>query len=188
MEKLVILDRDGVINYDSPEYVKSKDEWHPIPGSLQAIKLLKDNGFLVAIATNQSGIARGLYTEKDMHDIHGKMKFLLKIAGTKVDFIAFCPHHPSERCLCRKPQPGLINQILNQFTLLPSDVIMIGDSQRDIEAATNAGCESRLVLTGNGYKTLKENPNFIKEEYVYKDLMEFAETFVKQRTKPKINV
>jgi len=155
MRKLIILDRDGVINQDSPDYIKSVDEWIPIPGSLEAIASLNKAGYTVTVATNQSGIGRGYYTLETLEKIHQKMFASLKIFNGHLDGIFFCPHNPTDHCTCRKPAPGLFHQIFNHFNLKApfSDIISIGDSLRDLEAAQNAGCTPFLVLTGNGEQT-----------------------------------
>lgn len=139
MIKLVILDRDGVINVDSEAYIKSPDEWHPIEGSLEAIARLNDAGIQVAIATNQSGIARGYFTEQTLRHIHEKMESALMAYGGYIDQIFYCPHGPNDRCECRKPKPGLLKQALQYFSVLPNEACFVGDSPRDIEAAKSVG-------------------------------------------------
>lgn len=154
----IILDRDGVVNYDSDAYIKSPDEWHPIPGSLEAIAALNQAGFKVLIATNQSGIARGLYDEAMLYRIHAKFLSALQVVGGEITEIFFCPHHPDDDCLCRKPKPGLLHQIQKKYELNLSETFFIGDSYTDIEAASHAGARPILVLTGNGSKTIIEYP------------------------------
>lgn len=134
-KKLIILDRDGVINYDSDDYIKTPDEWIPIPGSLKAIAQIKQAGFRVAIASNQSGIGRGYYTEETLAAIHQKMQNALMQLGSQIDFIQYCPHLPSKHCLCRKPQPGLLLNIAEYFQCEITGVPFIGDSLSDMEAA-----------------------------------------------------
>lgn len=153
---LIILDRDGVINEDSDQYIKSPEEWLPIPGSLEAIAKLKKQGFTVVIATNQSGIARGLYTEETLTQIHYKMSRLLQEYGEGVDGIYYCPHHPEQHCSCRKPAPGLFLAIAKDLGISLENVICIGDSLRDIQAAQAVSAKPMLVLTGNGRKTLTQ--------------------------------
>lgn len=145
--KLIILDRDGVINYDSQHYIKSPAEWLPIPGSLEALAKLMQAGFTIAIATNQSGIARGLYTHQILADIHTKMRALAEAAGGKIDSIFYCPHHPDEHCHCRKPQPGLLEQIAAHYAVSLAGIPFIGDRWTDVEAALAAGCSPILVET-----------------------------------------
>jgi D-glycero-D-manno-heptose 1,7-bisphosphate phosphatase len=156
--KFIILDRDGVINADSDDYIKSPEEWHPIPGSLEAIATLNQAGFRVLVATNQSGIGRGFYNETMLNRIHEKFMQALKTVGGHVDEIFFCPHHPEEGCVCRKPKPGLFDQIQKKYKLDLSHVYFVGDSITDIQAAEAAGCQSLLVLTGKGQQTLEKNP------------------------------
>ncbi|GGK62313.1 D-glycero-beta-D-manno-heptose 1,7-bisphosphate 7-phosphatase [Amphritea balenae] len=155
MSKLVILDRDGVINYDSDEYVKSVDEWQPIPGSIEAISELCKAGFKVTIATNQSGLARGYFQQSDLDQMHDKLHLLLEKQGGSITQIEFCPHGPDDNCSCRKPLAGMINTILSSHPdTAPGDVFVVGDSLRDLEAGISAGCKPLLVETGKGKKTL----------------------------------
>lgn len=156
----IILDRDGVINYDSDQYIKSPDEWQPIPGSLEAIALLNRHGYQVLVATNQSGIARGHYDLETLDLIHEKLMRELASVGGYVDEIFFCPHHPDEKCNCRKPQPGLIRRIQEKYKINLAETFFIGDSHVDILAAQSAGCKPLLVLTGNGQRLLANFPEF----------------------------
>jgi len=151
--RLVILDRDGVINYDSAEFIKAPDEWVPIAGSLEAIAALTAAGFTVAVATNQSGIARKLIDPPTLEAIHDKMRMLAREAGGEIGRIVFCPHHADDGCACRKPAPGLLLELSRQYGVPLENVPMIGDSERDIEAARSVGGRPILVLTGNGRKT-----------------------------------
>lgn len=150
----IILDRDGVINYESREYIKSPEEWLPIPGSLEAIAALNQAGYQVLVATNQSGLARGYFDLPMLERIHAKLHAALEACGGTLTEIFFCPHHPEDGCLCRKPQPGLLFQIREKYALDLSEVFFVGDSLADVQAANNAGCKPLLVLTGNGQKTL----------------------------------
>lgn len=161
---LIILDRDGVINYDSDEYIKSVDEWEAIPGSLEAIAQLNRHGFKVVVATNQSGIARGLYGVETLDQIHEKLFYELAAVGGYIEEIFFCPHHPADNCFCRKPKPGLLYHIREKYKINLAEVAFIGDSFADVQAAITAGCEPILVKTGNGIKTISENPalSFVK--------------------------
>lgn len=172
--KLVVIDRDGVINKDSPAYIKSSDEWHPIAGSLEAIALLNQAGFTVAVATNQSGIARGLYTEESLQAIHEKMHLATQNKGGKIDSLFYCPHGPEDNCPCRKPKPGLLEQIAEHYGVSLEDVPYVGDSYRDLEAAMNAGAKPVLVLTGNGHQTLAKHSDKLHSIPHYKDLLAFA--------------
>lgn len=133
--KLIILDRDGVINYDSDEYIKSPDEWHPIPGSAEAIALLNQAGYHVAVASNQSGVGRGYYSIHELMAIHEKMENCLAQVGAHLDAIYFCPHTPDDHCQCRKPEPGLLIHIGEYFKCNLSEAYFIGDSLRDAKAA-----------------------------------------------------
>lgn len=157
--KYIILDRDGVINYDSTEYIKSPDEWHAIPGSLEAIAALNRAGYHILVATNQSGIARGYYDLETLSLIHEKLSRELAAVGGYIDEIFFCPHHPDEKCSCRKPQPGMLYQIRDRYGVDLSQTYYIGDSAVDIEVCLTAGCKPILVLTGNGQKTLEKYIN-----------------------------
>ena len=154
--KLVILDRDGVINHDSDDYIKSPDEWIPIPGSLEAIARLNHAGYTVTIATNQSGIARGYFDISTLNAMHEKMHRLVNQEGGHVDGIFFCPHAPTDNCNCRKPLPGLLLQISRRFSISMENAPFIGDSAKDIEAARLAGARPILVKTGKGERTLEK--------------------------------
>ncbi len=153
--KLVILDRDGVINQDSDSYIKSPDEWIPIPGSIDAIARLNHAGWTVAIATNQSGVGRGLFDLITLDSIHQRMREYLVAGGARIDAIAFCPHAPEAACQCRKPQPGLFHSLAQRFHTNLINVPIIGDSWRDIEAALTVHAKPVLVLTGKGNETDK---------------------------------
>jgi D-glycero-D-manno-heptose 1,7-bisphosphate phosphatase len=148
--KLVILDRDGVINFDSDAYIKSPEEWVPIPGSIEAIAALARNGYTVCVATNQAGLARGLFDERTLEAMHDKMRALVDGAGGRIACIAHCPHHPDDGCSCRKPRPGLLLQIAARHAVSLQDVPFIGDSEKDLQAACAAGARPILVRTGNG--------------------------------------
>lgn len=177
MTKLIILDRDGVINYESVKYIKNPDEWLPIPGSLDAIAKLTKAGFTIAIATNQAGIGRGIFDLAALNAIHEKMTNLITEHGGKIKMIKFCPHHPDDKCNCRKPQPGLLLEICQELNIsLPNkDVIFIGDSLRDINAAKAAGVTPVLVLTGNGQDTVDNAPSLREEIKIYDDLAQLCE-------------
>ena len=151
--KLVVLDRDGTINYDSEQYIKSPAEWRPLPGSLEAIARLTQAGWRCVVATNQSGIARGLFDMATLNAIHAEMHRAVTQAGGRIDAIFFCPHAAEEACECRKPKPGLLREIGARLDVELKDVPMIGDSLRDLEAAVAVGCKPYLVLTGKGKKT-----------------------------------
>jgi D-glycero-D-manno-heptose 1,7-bisphosphate phosphatase len=146
--RLVILDRDGTINEDRDDYVKSADEWVPLPGALEAIARLNHAGFHVVVASNQSGLGRGLFDMAALNAMHTKLNQLLAKQGGRVDAVFFCPHAPDEQCECRKPLPGLMMQIGERYGIDLSEVPLVGDSLRDLQAAAAAGCEPHLVRTG----------------------------------------
>lgn len=151
--KLIILDRDGVINYDSDAFIKSPDEWMPIPGSLEAIARLNQAGYRVVVSTNQSGIARGLFNIVTLNAIHQKMHAAAQTVGADIDAVFFCPHAADDNCDCRKPKPGMLREIATRFNVSLKGVPTIGDSLRDLQAGFVAGCMPYLVLTGKGEKT-----------------------------------
>lgn len=162
MPKLVILDRDGVINHESSKFIKSPDEWKPIDGSLNAIATLSQNGYRVVIATNQSGLARGLFDMETLNRIHEKMHKAAQAAGGRIDAIFYCPHGPDDGCDCRKPKTGMLEDISKRYGVDLNNVTAIGDSLRDLQAFAGAGCQPMLVKTGNGKTTLqaaKQNPD-----------------------------
>ncbi|KOF52719.1 D,D-heptose 1,7-bisphosphate phosphatase [Achromobacter sp. DMS1] len=154
--KLIILDRDGVINQDSDAFVKTPDEWVALPGSLQAIARLSQAGWKVVVATNQSGLARGLFDMDTLTAIHAKMRRELAAVGGSVDAVFMCPHGPDDDCSCRKPRPGLFEQIGHRYDADLAGVPAVGDSLRDLQASSAAGCSPWLVMTGNGRKTLQK--------------------------------
>ena len=158
LPKLVILDRDGVINEDSDDYIKSPQEWIPIAGSLEAIARLNHAGITVAVATNQSGIGRGLFSIDDLDQMHAKFQRSLARVGGHVDGIFFCPHAPDAGCDCRKPAPGLMYAIAQRFSMLLTDVPVIGDSKRDVDAALAVKARPILVRTGKGGRTHRNHP------------------------------
>ena len=167
--KLVILDRDGVINHDSPAYIKNPGEWKPIAGSLEAIALLSQAGYRVLVATNQSGVGRGLFEMATLNAIHDKMHRALGLAGGRIDGIFYCPHSNDAGCSCRKPKPGLLEEIAHRFGVSLEGVPVIGDSLRDLQAAVAVGAQPILVLTGKGKKTRKDG-NLPEGTVVYDDL------------------
>lgn len=157
MQQLIILDRDGVINEDSDQFIKSAEEFKAIPGSLEAIARLSQNGYRVVIATNQSGLGRGLFDMDALNKIHNKMHQALANLGGQISAIFFCPHTPDDQCSCRKPKDGMFKEIASTFNVSLKDVPSVGDSLRDLQASFGAGCRPILVLTGKGQKTLSEN-------------------------------
>lgn len=167
--KLIVLDRDGVINHDSDQFIKSPDEWRAIPGSIEAIARLNHAGYRVVVATNQSGIGRGLFDMAMLNSIHEKMVKTLAQAGARLDAIFFCPHTGDSRCECRKPRPGMLVEIGKRFNAELTEVPCIGDSLRDLQAAQAVGAQPMLVLTGKGEKTLRDG-NFPKNTVIFPDL------------------
>lgn len=147
---LIILDRDGVINFESGDYIKTPDEWEPIPGSLDAITRLTQAGHQVVIMTNQSGVGRGLYSEEMLSQIHAKLFQALAALGGCIEKVYYCPHHPDDVCDCRKPKPGMLKQIQQDFNVDLKHCLLIGDSWRDMQAAQTMQCPCWLVKTGNG--------------------------------------
>lgn len=172
MKKLIILDRDGVINEDRPDFVKTEDEWIPIPGSLEAIAQLTRAGFTIVVATNQSGVARKLYSLETLSKIHQKMQHAVESYGGKIDNIYVCPHETKDNCSCRKPKAGLFEQIeaTYQIKFSLTHTPAIGDSLRDLEAALTAGCRPILVLTGNGQTTKQNLPLSLQSIDIFPDL------------------
>ncbi|AZE58420.1 D-glycero-beta-D-manno-heptose-1,7-bisphosphate 7-phosphatase [Pseudomonas fluorescens] len=157
MLKLLILDRDGVINYDSDAYIKSVDEWIPLPGSIEAIAQLSKAGWTVAIATNQSGIARGYYNIPTLEAMHARMRRLVAEQGGEVGLVVYCPHGPDEGCDCRKPKPGMLKIIAEHYKVPLAGIWFVGDSLGDLEAAKAVDSQPVLVKTGKGEKTQVKN-------------------------------
>jgi D-glycero-D-manno-heptose 1,7-bisphosphate phosphatase len=178
--KLIILDRDGVINEDSDDYIKSPEEWIPIPGSLDAIARLNHAGYAVAIASNQSGIARGYFDMESLAAMSVKMNEMLSQHGGRIDAMVFCPHGPKEGCDCRKPKPGMLIEIGNRFKTRLSNVMFVGDNINDIKAARAAGVKPVLVRTGKGEKTVAQLAEYNFDDVpVYDDLDEVVNSILK---------
>lgn len=175
MKKLIILDRDGVINYDSKDYIKCPAEWQPLPGSLPAISRLNTLGYTVAIATNQSGLARKYYDVDTLDAIHNKMFAAALDNNAVIDKVFYCPHGPSDGCGCRKPKPGLLYQIQDHYQIDLKNCYFVGDSLRDIEAAIAVEATPVLVKTGNGEATFNKNADFFRDKLCSADLAGFAE-------------
>ncbi|HTS23243.1 MAG TPA: D-glycero-beta-D-manno-heptose 1,7-bisphosphate 7-phosphatase [Casimicrobiaceae bacterium] len=167
--RLIILDRDGVINHDSDQYIRTPEEWRPIPGSLEAIARLNHAGFRVVVATNQSGLGRGLYDTATMIAINEKMHKALAQVGGRIDAVFFCPHTAEADCDCRKPKAGMLFEIGRRFGVELTGVPSIGDSLRDLQAAEAVGAQPILVLTGKGEKTLREG-RFPANTVIFPDL------------------
>lgn len=175
--KLVILDRDGVINQDSDDYIKSPQEWVPIPGSLEAIARLHREGYRIVVATNQSGVARGLFDLDMLGRIHAKMLELVRAKGGEIDAIFFCPHGPDDGCRCRKPLPGLYEEIIERLKINLHRVYVVGDSERDVVAARAAQGLPVLVRTGKGERTLKRSQQLTGVP-VFDDLSAFTDALL----------
>jgi D-glycero-D-manno-heptose 1,7-bisphosphate phosphatase len=167
--KIIVLDRDGVINYDSEQFIKSPDEWRPIPGSLEAISRLNHAGFRVVVATNQSGLGRGLFDMATLIAIHEKMHKALSQVGGRIDALFYCPHTADSACACRKPKPGMLTEIGQRFGIDLTGVPCVGDSVRDLQCAATVEAQPILVLSGKGEKTLREG-NFPKNTVIFPDL------------------
>jgi D-glycero-D-manno-heptose 1,7-bisphosphate phosphatase len=180
LTKYILLDRDGVINEESPAFIKSPEEFLPLEKSLEAIALLNQHDYKVFVITNQSGLARGLFDEKTLNAIHQKMRDEAAKVGGKIEAIYFCPHQASDLCECRKPKPGLLKQFANDYGVDLADIYFIGDSLRDIQAAQNAGAMPVLVKTGNGVKTLQENPALLTSILIFENLYDAAKSIIKR--------
>ena len=167
--KLIVLDRDGVINYDSEQFIKSPDEWRPIPGSLEAISRLNHAGFRVVVATNQSGLGRGLFDMATLIAINDKMHKALAQLGGRIDALFYCPHTADSACECRKPKPGMLIEIGNRFGVELTGVPCVGDSVRDLDAAAAVEAQPILVLSGKGEKTLRDGA-FPANTVIFPDL------------------
>ncbi|AZS52088.1 D-glycero-beta-D-manno-heptose 1,7-bisphosphate 7-phosphatase [Entomomonas moraniae] len=167
--KLIILDRDGVINHDSDDYIKSVDEWMPIEGSIEAIARLNKAGWTIAVATNQSGIARGYYDLNMLDAMHDKLRQLVASEGGQIGLIAYCPHGPDDGCDCRKPNTGLLKQIADYYQVSLTGKWFVGDSATDLALAERMACQPVLVKTGKGLRTLSKgvNPNVL----IFEDLV-----------------
>lgn len=175
--KMIILDRDGVINQDSDQFIKSPEEWIPIPGSLEAIARLNQSGWRVVLASNQSGVGRGLFGMDTLNAINAKMVESLAQVGGRLDAIFFCPHAADSTCDCRKPKPGLYKQIESRFNVDLTGVPMVGDSLRDLQAGQAVGCQTYLVLTGKGERT-REDPDLPPDTLIFPDLSAIADALL----------
>jgi len=176
--RLVILDRDGVINHDADEFIKTLDEWQPIPGSLEAIGRLSGAGFDVAVATNQSGVGRKLLDTPTLESIHRKMRDAARQAGGDIGKIVYCPHHPDAGCDCRKPLPGLLIQLSRKYGVPLDNVPVVGDSARDVEAAIAVGARPILVRTGKGRGAEQKLVDMGLNVETYDDLAEAADVII----------
>ncbi|MFC6633881.1 D-glycero-beta-D-manno-heptose 1,7-bisphosphate 7-phosphatase [Microbulbifer taiwanensis] len=176
---IIVLDRDGVINADSDAYVKSAEEWIPLPGSIEAMAELSRAGYQLVIATNQSGLALGLFDLDDLEAMHAKMRALVEDAGGEIAAIFYCPHGPDDNCRCRKPNTGMLDAIEAEFDTSLHDCYMVGDKRKDLQAALGKGCKPVLVKTGVGEQTLQQlisEPDArLADTAVFDDLAQFAD-------------
>ena len=177
----IVLDRDGVINFDSDDYIKSAEEWRPLPGSIDAIAKLKAAGYKVAVVTNQSGLGRGLFDLDDLEAMHEKMQALLAEEHASIDAIFYCPHAPDDNCNCRKPATGMLDALEDEFSVDISGAYFVGDSLKDLQLAVKKQCRPVLVLTGKGKLTQNslEKTQQLKDTPVFPDLREFVNTLLK---------
>lgn len=175
---IIVLDRDGVINHDSKDYIKTVEEWRPIPGSIEAIATLSNAGFKVAVATNQSGIGRGLYDEIALAQMHGKMRDLVEDAGGALHAVCYCPHAPDDNCACRKPATGMLEQIAGELNDTLDQCFFVGDSLKDIQAAIAFNMSPVLVRTGNGENTESQLDQLPTEVRVYDSLSDAAAALI----------
>ena len=184
---LIILDRDGTINEDRDDYVKSADDWLPIPGALEAIARLNHAGWHTVIASNQSGLGRGLFDMASLNAMHAKMNTLLGKVGGRIDAVFFCPHTPDEICECRKPLPGLFRKIGERYGVDLATVPVVGDSLRDLQAGVAVGCKPHLVRTGKGLVTEPGVHQQVPGTVVHDDLAAFAEYLIQQERRVRGN-
>lgn len=176
----IILDRDGVINHDSPNYIKSADEWIPIQGSIQAIAHLYQHGYKIVVATNQSGLGRGYYTQRELQAMHIKMCTMVEDAGGKIEGIFYCPHTPEDQCQCRKPKVGLLEDIEKSYNIQLAGAYFVGDSLKDIQAGMGKHCQPILVKTGKGLTTLEsiKNNSQYANVRVFDNLADFTQSLL----------
>ncbi len=175
MNRWIILDRDGVINADSDAYIKSLDEWRPLPGAIDAMARLHRAGYRLAVITNQSGLARGLFQRSDLDAMHQRLAELLAARGARIDALYFCPHGPDDDCDCRKPAPGMFLRLAAEHGVDLGATWALGDSYRDLQAAETAGARPALVRTGKGERTLAAHPDLPDRVPVFASLAEFAD-------------
>lgn len=182
----IVLDRDGVINRDSENFIKSAAEWIPIEGSVEAIARLSKAGYRIAVITNQSGVGRGLFDLNALDAMHEKMLSLVKQAGGHLEGVFYCPHAPEDKCECRKPKTALFDEVEKRFNISLAGAYAVGDSQRDLEAAIKKNCRPVLVLTGKGKKTQTQLSSFDQYErvVVFNNLSEFAEYLISSGLNP----
>ena len=173
MNRLILLDRDGVINFDSSEYIKGPSEWRPLPGALSAIAALRNAGYLVGLCSNQAGVARGKLTDRDLDAVHAKMCQALAAHGAGLDFAAYCRHHPDDNCGCRKPRPGMLLGAMKALRAKPERTWFVGDSITDVQAALAAGCQPALVRSPDS-NSLGQDAPALDDVRVFENLATFA--------------
>lgn len=180
-EQWILLDRDGVINEDSDHYIKTAEEWQPIPGSIEAIARLSSAGYAIAVITNQSGLARGLFQQYDLDAMHTKMHNLVSQAGGVISALYYCPHLPEDLCSCRKPKPGMLEQLARDHNVQLKDALFVGDSLKDLQAATAVNTQPILVKTGKGQKTLKQlaSGKYTLSPLIFDNLAQCADELLK---------
>lgn len=185
--KLIVLDRDGTLNPDPEDYLRGPEDWEPLPGALEAVARLNQGGWRVLVATNQSGLARGLFDQATLNAVHARMHKRMAAAGARVDAVFFCPHAPEDGCDCRKPRAGLFLQIAQRYGVAPAQIIAVGDSVRDAQAAAAAGCEPHLVLTGQSAHLRADwplPPEWPATTRVHRDLAAFADAVLTTSRSP----
>lgn len=178
--KLIVLDRDGVINAWRPDGVATPEQWEPLEGSLEAIVRLNFAGYHVVVATNQSGVARGLFDLGDLHAVHRKLHSALDAFGGRVDAILYCPHRDGDECDCRKPKPGLLHDVARRLDTELVDVPVVGDALRDMQAAMAVGARPYLVRTGKGEATLEQNPALAQQVTVCDNLADVVDQLLSE--------
>jgi D-glycero-D-manno-heptose 1,7-bisphosphate phosphatase len=187
--KLVVLDRDGTLNEDRDDFIKSADEWVPLPGALEAVAQLNHAGWHVVLATNQSGLGRGLFDMATMNAVQAKLNQLLTRLGGRIDAVFFCPHVPDDGCDCRKPLPGLFRQIGERFGVDMKGVPVVGDSLRDLQAGAAVGCEPHLVRTGKSARLSDDEVQALAAQVpgtvVHADLAAFAAHWLAREKRAK---
>jgi D-glycero-D-manno-heptose 1,7-bisphosphate phosphatase len=185
--RLVVLDRDGTLNEEPEDFLRSADDWKPLPGALEAVARLNQQGWRVVIASNQTGLGRGLFDVATLNEVHARMHKLMAQSGARVEAVFFCPHAPEDGCDCRKPQPGLFLQISQRFGVPPSQILAVGDSVRDAQAAVAAGCQAHLVLTGQSFKHRDgSRPDGLPPDVtMHTDLLAFADAVMQVPPSPE---
>jgi D-glycero-D-manno-heptose 1,7-bisphosphate phosphatase len=186
-QRLVVLDRDGTLNEEPEDFLRSADDWTPLPGALEAVARLNQQGWRVVIASNQTGLGRGLFDVATLNEVHARMHKLMAQAGARVDAVFFCPHAPEDGCDCRKPLPGLLQQISQRYGVAPSQMLAVGDSVRDAQAAVAAGCPAHLVLTGQSFKHRDgSRPEGLPPDVlIHTDLLAFADAVLQAPPPPE---